>query len=176
MALDEVTYLVDDILMKVDRASMASGLEVRPPLLDRHVRAFAHALPLAWKLRGLKGKHLLRRVLDRHLPRSLYERKKRGFAVPMSSWLRGALRAPMERLLDAERLAGSGLFDPLAVRGLVTGHLSGARDHGNVLWALMSFELWRERLGIETRDRDPQVVLEPAPRRVPVAGDMEAIR
>jgi asparagine synthase (glutamine-hydrolysing) len=176
MALDEATYLVDDVLLKVDRGSMASGLEVRPPLLDRQVRAFARALPFSWKLRGLQGKYLLRRVLDRHLPRSLYERKKRGFSVPMSAWLRGALRGPMERLLDRERVESGGLFDPLAVRQLLTEHLQRSHDHGNILWSLVSFELWRERFGIRPAARDPQVVLLPAPRRERVPGEVEAAR
>jgi asparagine synthase (glutamine-hydrolysing) len=179
MDLDRRTYMVEDILLKVDRGSMAHALEVRPPLLDRNVLAFSAALPIRHKLRGLHTtKYLLRRVLDRHLPASLYRMPKRGFTVPMAQWLRGELAVRARQLLDPERLAATGLFAPATVQNLLAEHQSARADHTNVLWALMSFEAWRERFGIEAATPLPDVVLEPAPRRaahsVPVAAEVEA--
>ncbi|TVR84602.1 MAG: asparagine synthase (glutamine-hydrolyzing) [Rhodospirillales bacterium] len=141
---DTLTYLPDDILQKVDRASMAVALEARPPLLDHRLVAFAWHLPQRFLIRGGRSKWLLRRVLDRHVPRALIERPKMGFAVPLADWLRGPLKTWAEHLLLAPDYGG-GLLRPQPARTLWHGHQSGGRNHAYQLWTLLMFEAWRRR-------------------------------
>jgi len=145
MLLDLSSYLVDDLLVKVDRASMAHSLEVRVPLLDHRVVESAFRLPLKWKARGNKTKLLLRRLLQRYLPRELFERPKRGFAVPLGDWFRGELAPVLERYLGEQRLAEDDILKPEGVRRLVAEHRSGKRDHYHRLWILLFLQMWRER-------------------------------
>jgi asparagine synthase (glutamine-hydrolysing) len=140
MYLDFAGYLPDDCLVKVDRASMACSLEVRCPLLDRRVVEFTWSLPLEYR----DSKRALKAVLERHLPRTLFEREKRGFGVPIAAWLRGPLRDWTEALLDARRLATEGWFEPVAVRTLWQHHQSGRRDRPELLWHLLMFQAWYE--------------------------------
>jgi asparagine synthase (glutamine-hydrolysing) len=137
-------YLADHNLATVDRASMACGLEVRSPYLDRPLVDLASRIPTAFKLRGWQTKYILKRALRRDLPPSILHRRKQGFGVPIGPWLRGPLRPALEERLAPARVSGLGLFDPAAVQALVTEHVGGRRDHRKVLWALMMFDAWRE--------------------------------
>jgi asparagine synthase (glutamine-hydrolysing) len=143
--LDLVTYLPDDILTKVDRASMAVALEARVPLIDHRVVEFAWRLPASFKLRDGQTKWALRQVLDRHVPRHIVERTKMGFGIPLGEWLRGPLRDWAETLLAEKRLREAGLLDVACVRQHWQDHLSGRRNWQYLLWDVLMLEAWRER-------------------------------
>ena len=144
MLADQSHYLPDDLLAKVDRASMAVSLEVRAPLLDHRVVEFSWRLPRALKLRGNVGKWILRQVLYRRVPREIVERPKMGFSVPIDRWLRGPLRPWAEDLLAPQRLDGSGLA-PGPIANAWRDLQESRRSVGAALWAIVLFQAWRTR-------------------------------
>jgi len=143
MLADIGRYLPDDILTKVDRATMHCGLEAREPLLDADLAALAFTLPAAMRIRGGERKWILRRVLERRVPRALFERPKTGFSVPILRWLRGPLRPWAEDMLDPSRLSREGHLDAVAVRRLWSKTLAGRRGGDAAeIWCVLMFEAW----------------------------------
>lgn len=135
-------FMLDDILVKVDRCSMMHSLEVRAPFLDRDFAVFVSRLPVEYKLHGFKRKYLLKKACADVLPREILTRNKRGFQIPVAAWLRGRLRPLVEELLGEDFLRRQGLFNPAAVRALVDEHVSGRADRRKSLWTLLVLQLW----------------------------------
>jgi asparagine synthase (glutamine-hydrolysing) len=142
MYCDAVTYLPDDILAKVDRASMAVALETRVPFLDHRVAELAARIPIDLKIRGGKGKHIVRQLLYGLVPRQLIDRPKAGFAVPVGEWIKGPLRVWAEDLLDPNLIRSQGWFDADIIRSRWQQHLSGQRDSLPALWSILMFQSW----------------------------------
>ena len=143
--MDLVTYLPDDILVKVDRASMAVGLEARVPLLDHRVVEFAWSLPLNIKIHNKQSKWLLKQLLYRYVPRKLVDRPKMGFGVPIDQWLRGPLKGWAYDLLSVERLRKDDLFNVDVVQKYLQEHMSGKRNHQYPLWVILMYQTWQDR-------------------------------
>ena len=144
--LDLKTYLVGDILTKVDRASMAHGLEVRVPILDHKLVEWVAGLPPEFKLRGREGKYLLKKSLESRLPREILYRPKMGFAVPLASWFRGPLRERVRKALLGPCMLDSGIFDSDFLRQIVDQHQSGRRDFSAPIWTLLMFEAFQRKM------------------------------
>jgi len=137
-------YLAGQTLVKMDRATMACGVEARAPFLDPGLVALTCAMPSSLKLRGFTTKYILKHALAGRVPDAILERRKQGFGVPLAQWFRGPLRPLLEKTLAAERLRRVGLLAPAGVARLIAEHMSGRRDHRKPLWTLLAFELWRE--------------------------------
>jgi len=144
--LDLKTYLVGDILTKVDRASMAHGLEVRVPILDHEFVEWLAGLPPELKLRGRQGKYLFKKSLESRLPNEILYRAKMGFAVPLASWFRGPLRERVKSALLGPRMMDSGIFDRRFLQQLVDQHQSGRRDFSTPIWTLLMFEAFQRNM------------------------------
>ena len=142
VAIDFASYLPDDILVKLDRMAMASSLEGRAPLLERELVEFAVRLPRALRVRGGRGKHLLRRVAARWLPPDVLRKPKQGFGLPLGQWFRGPLVGLAEDVLGSRAFRERGLVSASAAQGYLAGHRAGAADHGELLWLVLSLELW----------------------------------
>jgi asparagine synthase (glutamine-hydrolysing) len=142
--MDMRMYLENDILVKLDRASMMASLEGRVPLLNNDFVEYATRLPLNMKLRGFGSKFLLKKALRGLLPDSILNRPKKGFGIPVAHWFRGPLKEQMLSVLAPDRIARKGFFDPAAVAALIKDHLDGRRDNRKQLWTLFAFELWHD--------------------------------
>ena len=151
-SLDTRLYIAEDILTKVDRASMAVSLEVRAPFLDPRVAEYAASLPTNYKLRGRKTKYILKRAIEDSLPSFVTRRGKKGFGVPVAEWLKGKLRPLARDLLSPDRVRRAGVFNPEYVTRLQDEHERGVANHRKLLWTLLMFELWHESF-VETPRR-----------------------
>lgn len=138
--LDMKTYLVGDILTKVDRASMAHALEVRVPFLDHKLVEWVSGLPSSLKIQGAEGKYMLKKALEPYLPHDIMYRRKMGFAIPLAEWFRGPLKARLQAAVTSQRLADTGIFNMAEIRKMADEHISGSRDHNPALWSLLMFE------------------------------------
>ncbi|MEZ5814641.1 MAG: asparagine synthase (glutamine-hydrolyzing) [Alphaproteobacteria bacterium] len=145
MFWDSVGYLPNDILTKVDRASMAVSLEARAPLLDQRLYEYVWSLPENMKIRGGEGKWLLRQILKRHVPEKLFERPKQGFNMPVGDWLRGPLKDWAEDLLNTQALKDQGLLNAAMIRKTWQAHLDGQGNHADALWSVLMFQAWQTR-------------------------------
>lgn len=144
MFLDTQTYLTDDILCKVDRASMSASLETRAPFLDKNVVQMAWSLPINMKIKNNDGKWILKEILKKYVPKNLTERPKMGFGIPLAEWLRNELKEWAEDLLDIKKIESDGYFNSKVVRKLWTEHQSKKRDFQNILWPILMFQLWKK--------------------------------
>lgn len=152
---DMDSYLVDDILVKVDRTSMAHSLEARAPLLDQELVAFAARMPFDTKCRAGQGKYLFRRVAARLLPAEILSKPKQGFAIPLASWFRHELRPMLEDTLASRRFRERGILDPAGVRRLADEHQQGTQDRGELLWMVMVLETWLDTIFDAARRTPP---------------------
>jgi asparagine synthase (glutamine-hydrolysing) len=153
--VDRAIYLVDDLLVKTDRMSMAHSLELRVPFLDPVVAELALALPVAARVRGFAKKRLLRAAVEPLVGRDIARGRKKGFSIPAAAWLRGELEPFCREVLGAERLRRQGYLDPVAVERLIDEHVTRREDHSRQLWGLMSLSLWLDGLERETAGAPP---------------------
>jgi asparagine synthase (glutamine-hydrolysing) len=144
--MDMKSYLVGDILTKVDRASMAHSLEVRVPILDHKLVEWMSGLPPHWKLKGTEGKYIFKKAMEPYLPHDILYRKKMGFSVPLASWFRGPLRERIRESILGRNLMESGMFDQKFLTQLVDQHQSGRRDNSAALWTLLMYEAFQRKV------------------------------
>jgi asparagine synthase (glutamine-hydrolysing) len=139
------TYLPGDILTKVDRASMAHSLEVRVPIIDHEFLQWSNKIPSKYKLEGSNGKAIFKRSLESRLPNDVLYRDKMGFGVPISKWFRGPLKDKLRQRILKGKMIDSGMFDESVLHNMVEGHISGAQENDQMLWAMMMFEAFLQR-------------------------------
>jgi asparagine synthase (glutamine-hydrolysing) len=139
------TYLMDQVLVKVDRASMANSLEVRAPFLDYHFVDFVNSLPYSYKFKGLQTKYLLKTLMKDKLPNNIIHRQKQGFGVPLGKWFTRELKPLLTDMLSEERIKSQEFLDPMVVAGIVRDHLENKKDNRKVLWNLLTFQLWYDK-------------------------------
>jgi len=144
MVMDSLGYLPGDILVKVDRAAMNASLETRAPFLDRRVIEQSWRLASDARIQDGQGKMILRRILDRHVPRTLIDRPKQGFSIPIDRWLSGDLAEWADALLSTDRLLRANILDPAPVRRLWLEHVNGKACHGQMLWTVLMLQMWTE--------------------------------
>jgi len=144
MAIDNQTFMVDDVLTKVDRATMSQSLEGREPLLDHKIIEYVATIPIALKYKNGTGKHLLKQILEKHLPTAYWDRPKSGFQVPLFEWLKSDLKNLLDRYLDYDRLKHGGIFNADEVQKILEQYYRGAYININELWFILMFEMWRE--------------------------------
>jgi asparagine synthase (glutamine-hydrolysing) len=144
MIFDSLSYLTDDILVKVDRAAMANSLETRVPFLDHEFFELVWSLPLNLKIQNNSGKKILKELLEKYVPKNLIDRPKQGFALPLGQWLRGPLRDWADELLSNKRLIDEGYFNSVIIRRVWNEHLSGKKDNSLKLWSVLMFQSWYE--------------------------------
>ena len=144
MYVDTKTYLPDDILVKLDRASMGVSLEARVPILDHRIVEFAARLPMSMKIQNNQGKIILRNILYKYLPRDLINQQKKGFGIPIGQWIRGPLRDWAESLLNKKRLNEEGFFNPEPIRKKFEEHISGKENWEFHIWSVLMFQAWLE--------------------------------
>jgi asparagine synthase (glutamine-hydrolysing) len=135
-------YMMDQILVKVDRASMWNSLEVRAPFLDTNVVTLANSLPLEYKFKGLTRKYILKKLMEGKLPQGIIYRKKKGFGIPLAAWLREELRPLLDKYLSKEFIEKQGIFKHSYVKLIVDEHLAGKSDNRKELWTLLVFQMW----------------------------------
>lgn len=143
--IDTMTYLPDDILTKVDRASMAVSLEARVPLLDHRVVELAWQIPSKMKSQGMQGKKILRSILNRYVPKNFFDRPKMGFGIPLAQWLRGPLKEWAENLLEKNKIAAEGILNAELVHARWQSHLKGERNFSHSLWSVLMFQAWHQQ-------------------------------
>ena len=144
MLLDYRSYLRDNLLVKVDRATMLSSVEARAPYLDRDVTAFALSLPSELRVHGLTTKWVLKKAAEKWVPRDVIYRRKRGLSVPTATWINRGLRAEVDRLLEPSRLRKRGIVNDALVTALLAEHRAGSANHAKALWAVVMLEYWLE--------------------------------
>jgi asparagine synthase (glutamine-hydrolysing) len=144
MAIDYNTYMLDDILQKVDRATMTASLEGREPFMDQHIIEWAAQIPDEYKYRNGVKKYLLREIVHRYVPKEVMDRPKMGFAIPIADWLRTELRPLLEDYLSDVRIEAQGIFSPSYVRKLKADFLNGKKEFDLKIWYLLMFEMWYE--------------------------------
>jgi len=146
MYADQKTYLTDDILVKVDRMSMAHGLEVRSPLLDTQIISLSYQIPLRFKIRLGRKKYILKRLLSQMIPRELTSNTKKGFSIPLQKWFRGELKDFLRAALQAQTFTQLGFFNPESLNNLMNSHFTAKANHGSILWSLMCLSIWNEQV------------------------------
>jgi asparagine synthase (glutamine-hydrolysing) len=144
MKLDVGTYLPDDLLVKIDIATMANSLEARSPFLDYRIAELAAQLPLDLKIRGGRSKYLIKRAMRNRIPATILNRRKSGFGVPLARWFRGELRPVVQEVVLGDRALARGYFEPAVIRRAVNDHVEGRADFAPRLWALLVLELWHQ--------------------------------